>query len=101
MDKGSFAERMTELLLKLYQNEKVTAKSIAEEYGISERTAFRYLEKLANIVDQDDEGRYQLAEDYQADLTKKDLQQFAEFIGIGRTISMCFDCKSIINCLKN
>lgn len=82
MDRGSFADRMTELLLKLYQNEKVTAKSIAEEYGIHERTAFRYLEKLANITEQDNEGRYQLTSSYQSDLTKKDLQQFAEFIGI-------------------
>lgn len=82
MDRATFAERMTELLLKLYQNEKVTAKGIAEEYAISERTAFRYLEKLANIVEHDGKGVYQLSPFYQANLTKKDLQQFAEFVGI-------------------
>ena len=43
-------EILTDILFELLAKRKLTAKHIAERYGLSERTIYRYLDELLSPI---------------------------------------------------
>jgi len=81
-DNDTFADRLAQTLLRLYQNETFTKDSFIAEHRVAERTFFRDMNRLGSIIQKNDDGTYQLDPYYQSHLTIRDLEQFAAVTGI-------------------
>lgn len=78
----TLAYRLAGILLKLNQGESLGLASLAAEYGVSERTIRRDLNRLGGVIDQDADGRYRLAAAYRGKLSPRDLENFAKLAGV-------------------
>ena len=63
MTEISFAERIAQILMKLYRGEAITCAALVSEFGVHERTIYRDIGRLSGIVERI-AGGYQLAEAY-------------------------------------
>ena len=78
----TLAYRLAGILLKLNQGESLGLAGLAAEYGVSERTIRRDLNRLGGVIDQDADGRYRLAAAYRGKLSPRDLENFARLAGV-------------------
>lgn len=78
----TLAYRLAEVLLKLNSGEPFDRTELADQFGVSERTIYRDLNRLSGIVDRLPDGRYQLAAAYRGKLRPKDLATFARLTGV-------------------
>lgn len=81
-DHDSLAYRLAGILLKLNQGEALVLDDLAAEYGVSERTVYRDLNRLGGIVERDPSGRYGLVPEYRGKLSTRDLENFARLVGV-------------------
>ena len=63
MTEISFAERIAQILMKLYRGEAITCAALVSEFGVHERTIYRDIGRLSGIVERI-AGGSQLAEAY-------------------------------------
>lgn len=80
----TLALRLAEILRLLHLGEQPDRQSLAERFGVSERTIYRDLNRLGNVITPLANGRYQLAEEYRSTLSPADLQTFARVSGVER-----------------
>jgi predicted DNA-binding transcriptional regulator YafY len=78
----SLAYRLAGILLKLNQGDALDVEELAAEYGVSGRTIYRDINRLGGVIDQDTDGRYQLAAAYRGKLIPRDLENFARLVGV-------------------
>ncbi|GAB2582879.1 WYL domain-containing protein [Dyella jejuensis] len=78
----TLAYRLAEILIKLNQEESFSLEELAVEFGVSERTIYRDMNRLAGIAEPLGDGRYQLAPTYRGRLKPKDLATFAKLTGV-------------------
>ena len=51
MTEISFAERIAQILMKLYRGEAITCSALVSEFGVHERTIYRDIGRLSGIVE--------------------------------------------------
>jgi predicted DNA-binding transcriptional regulator YafY len=78
----SLAYRLAGILLKLNQGDALDLADLAAEYGVSQRTVYRDLNRLGGIVERDGNGHYRLVPEYRGKLHPKDLEAFAKLVGV-------------------
>ena len=79
----TLAYRLTAILRKLNQGEKLNPQVLAQEFSVSERTVQRDLNvRLAFLPLEKTEGRYRLEPRYLGRLSGKDLERFACLAGV-------------------
>lgn len=78
----SLAYRLAGILLKLNQGDALDLADLATEYGVSERTVYRDLNRLGGIVERDGSGCYRLVPEYRGKLSLRDLENFAKLVGV-------------------
>lgn len=77
------AYRLTQILVKLNQGEKLDAQALAEEFNVNLRTIQRDLNsRFAYLPLEKAEGRYSLAPAYLGKLNLRDVEQFASLAGV-------------------
>jgi predicted DNA-binding transcriptional regulator YafY len=80
----TLALRLAEILLRLNQDESIGRQELADQFGVSERTIYRDLNRLAGVVERLADGRYQLVPEYRGRLRPKDLEAFAKLTGVNQ-----------------
>lgn len=78
----TLAYRLAGTLLKLHQNDSVGRDELAEQFGVSDRTIYRDLNRLGSVIEPLPDGRYRLAAEYRGKLQPKDLEAFAKLTGV-------------------
>lgn len=78
----TLAFRLAGILLKLNQGESLDLQDLADEFGVSERTIYRDLCRLAGVAERDANGRYRLVPEYRGKLNSRDLESFAKLAGV-------------------
>lgn len=78
----TLALRLAEMLLKLNQGQALSRRELAEEFGVTERTVYRDLNRLGSAVDRRPDGRYEIAAAYRGKFQTKDLELLARLTGI-------------------
>lgn len=78
----TLAFRLAEILIKLNQEESFSLSELAADFGVSERTIYRDMNRLGGIAEPLGDGRYQLAPPYRGRLKAKDLETFAKLTGV-------------------
>ncbi|MFO1369626.1 MAG: WYL domain-containing transcriptional regulator [Marinagarivorans sp.] len=80
--KEIFSYRMAEILLKLFRGERFSRMELAEQYGVTERTIYRDLNRLGDMTELRPDGQYQLAHHLNGKLSASDLEYFAHAVGV-------------------
>ncbi|MBR8655816.1 WYL domain-containing protein [Achromobacter sp. Marseille-Q0513] len=80
----TLALRLAEILRLLHLGEPLDRHELAGRFGVSERTIYRDLNRLGDMVLPQADGRYRLAEAYRNRLSPGDLHAFAQISGIER-----------------
>lgn len=80
----TLADRLAGILLQLNQGGSVCRYDLADQFGVSERTIYRDLSRLADVVVRLPDGRYQLAPEHQGKLQPRDLEIFAKLTGVNQ-----------------
>lgn len=81
-DHETLALRLADILRLLLGGERPTRLELAERFGVSERTIYRDLNRLGDVVEPGAHGVYQLACAYRGSLSPADLQTFARISGV-------------------
>lgn len=80
----TLAMRLADILLQLNHGESLCRYDLAQQFGVSERTIYRDLSRLADVVERLPDGRYQLVKEHQGKLQPRDLEAFAKVTGVNR-----------------
>ena len=83
-DHDTLALRLADTLRLLQSGERATRLQLAERFGVSERTIYRDLNRLGDVIELGANGVYQLARHYCGSLSPVDLQTFARISGVER-----------------
>lgn len=75
------AERLANILMRLYAGDSLSRQQLMEEFGVSERTVFRDLERLAGLIEQDDLGKYRISCVLRQQMRQESLRRFAKLLG--------------------
>lgn len=75
------ASRLSDMLVTLHQHHEVCRCTLAEKYGVSERTIFRDLSRLQPLVEHIEGDRYRLSSAFTASLHAGDLTKFMQLTG--------------------
>lgn len=75
-------ERLCETFGALYQGQAIDKTWLCEQFGITERTAYRDLARLSHILDEVSIGRYRLSGHLLPSLHAGHLAKFASFVGV-------------------
>ena len=78
----TLANRLAQILVQLNQGEPVCRYDLADRFGVSERTIYRDLNRLGDVVEPGADGVYQLASHHRSSLSPADLQTFARISGV-------------------
>lgn len=78
----TLALRLAEILSLLHSGEQLDRQQLVERFGVSERTVYRDLCRLGDVVQPLPNGRYQLAGQHRSQLSPADLQTFARISGV-------------------
>ncbi|VXD00025.1 Putative DNA-binding transcriptional regulator YafY [Pseudomonas sp. 9AZ] len=81
-DHETLALRLADTLRLLQSGERPTRLQLAERFGVSERTIYRDLNRLGDVIELGTDGVYQLARQYCSRLSPADLQTFARISGV-------------------
>ncbi|MHA6196219.1 helix-turn-helix transcriptional regulator [Pseudomonas wadenswilerensis] len=81
-DHDTLALRLADILRLLQGGARPTRLQLAERFGVSERTIYRDLNRLGDVVEPAADGVYQLASQYRSHLSPADLQTFARISGV-------------------
>lgn len=80
----TLALRLAEILRLLHLGEQPDRHYLAERFGVSERTIYRDLNRLGDVVTPLANGCYTLTAEYRSKLSPADLQTFARISGVER-----------------
>lgn len=78
----TLALRLADILRLMQSGERPTRLQLAERFGVSERTIYRDLNRLGDVIEPGANGVYQLASHYRSSLSPADLQTFARISGV-------------------
>ncbi len=81
-DHDTLALRLADILRLLQDGERPTRLQLAERFRVSERTIYRDLCRLGDVVEPGADGVYQLAARYRSSLSPADLRTFARISGV-------------------
>lgn len=81
-DHEKLATRLASILLKLNQGESFSPQELADEFRVGERTIYRDLNRLSGIAERSSDGKYRLVPEYRGKLRPKDLETFAQLVGV-------------------
>ncbi len=77
-------ERIATIVACLYQGALIDKQWIMERFHVTERTAYRDLDRLSNILEENMRGGYQLAKDLQPQMHVSELQSFATYTNVSK-----------------
>ncbi len=97
-DHDTLALRLADILRVLQHGERPTRLQLAERFKVSERTIYRDLNRLGDVVEPDVNGTYQLTSQYRNKLSPADLQNFARLSGVEQLFPVS-DRRSWLNLL--
>jgi predicted DNA-binding transcriptional regulator YafY len=81
--RDTMAYRLSQILIKLNQGEKLSPETLAEEFGVHRRTIQRDLKvRLAYLPLTKRNGRYALDAAFLGKFTLKDIKRFASLVGV-------------------
>ncbi len=80
-DNTQLAQRLAEILRNLYQGEILDKHALAATYSVTERTIYRDLQRLGEVVQTRPDGRYELHPDYRCKIQPKHLDALATLLG--------------------
>ncbi len=83
-DYDTLALRLADTLRLLQSGERLTRLQLAERFRVSERTIYRDLSRLGDVIELGADGVYQLAPQYCSSLSPADLKTFARISGVER-----------------
>lgn len=72
-------ERICAILSYLYQGEHIDKNWLCQRFHITQRTAYRDLARLSNLLEEISPGRYQLTKQWRPQLHVNELKSFAAF----------------------
>lgn len=98
-DHDTLALRLADILRLLQAGERPTRLQLAERFGVSERTIYRDLSRLGDVVEPGSDGVYQLARHYRSSLSPADLNTFARLSGVAQLFPAS-DRRSWLDLLK-
>jgi predicted DNA-binding transcriptional regulator YafY len=78
----ALAFRLAETLRLLHAGERPTRLQLAERFAVNERTIYRDLNRLGDVVEAGADGTYQLAIHHRSNLLPADLHTFAKISGV-------------------
>lgn len=81
-DYETLALRLADILRLLQSGERPTRLQLAERFRVSERTIYRDLNRLGDVVEPGADGVYQLASQFRSSLSPADLKTFARISGV-------------------
>lgn len=81
-DHDTLALRLADILRLLQAGERPTRLQLAERFGVSERTIYRDLSRLGDVIEPGADGVYQIASHYRSSLSPADLNTFARLSGV-------------------
>lgn len=93
-------ERLCEIFSVLYQGNTIDKAWLCTKFGITPRTAYRDLARLAHLLDQVSPGRYRLSTHLIPTLHTGHLAEFADFTGVAHLFPRR-DGQSLRNSMKN
>ena len=93
-------ERLCEIFSVLYQGNTIDKAWLCTKFGITARTAYRDLARLAHLLDQVSPGRYRLSTHLIPTLHAGHLAEFADFTGVAHLFPRR-DGQSLRNSMKN
>jgi hypothetical protein len=93
-------ERLCEIFSVLYQGNTIDKAWLCTKFGITARTAYRDLARLAHLLDQVSPGRYRLSTHLLPTLHTGHLAEFADFAGVAHLFPRR-DGQSLRNSMKN
>ena len=93
-------ERLCEIFSVLYQGNTIDKAWLCTKFGITPRTAYRDLARLAHLLDQVSPGRYRLSTHLLPTLHAGHLAEFADFTGVAHLFPRR-DGQSLRNSMKN
>lgn len=96
----TLAWRLAEILRLLHLGEQLDRRQLAERFGVSERTIYRDLNRLGDVIVPLENGRFQLAVEYQSELSPTDLQAFARLSGVEQMFPSAISRRSWLDLLK-
>lgn len=96
----TLAWRLAEILRLLHLGEQLDRQQLAERFGVSERTIYRDLNRLGDVIAPLGNGRIQLAAEYQSELSPTDLQAFARLSGVEQMFPSAISRRSWLELLK-
>lgn len=77
-------ERISAIVACLYQGALIDKQWIMERFHVTERTAYRDLDRLSNILEENVRGGYQLAKNLQPQMHVSELQSFATYTNVSK-----------------
>lgn len=83
-------ERLSEIFAALYQGTEISKNWLCQRFQITERTAYRDLARLANILDEVSPGRYRLSKALVPQLNIHDLAKFASFTDVAHLFPISY-----------
>jgi predicted DNA-binding transcriptional regulator YafY len=75
-------QRITAIVAELYLHGFVSRQKLMDEFGISERTLYRDLNRLGDRITHDGNGIYSLAPAYAKPQSLKELQNLVSILGM-------------------
>ncbi|RRW39685.1 WYL domain-containing protein [Pseudomonas luteola] len=84
----ALALRLAEIIRLLYSGERPTRLQLADRFAVNERTIYRDLNRLGEIIESRPDGTYQLASHHRSSLSSTDLRTFAKISGVQQLFPM-------------
>lgn len=84
----ALAFRLAEILRLLHSGERLTRPQLADRFAVNERTVYRDLNRLGDVIESASDGRYQLASHHRSSLSPADLRTFAKISGVQQLFPM-------------
>ncbi|MGL5659980.1 MAG: helix-turn-helix transcriptional regulator [Aeromonas sp.] len=75
-------DRLNDIFTALYQGSEISKNWLCGQFHITERTAYRDLARLANILDEVSPGKYRLSKERRSRLNAADIMNFASFVDV-------------------
>lgn len=75
------AYRLAAILSKLYKGESLKRQQLVEEFGVTERTIYRDIDRLDTLVETDEAGHYRLRSAFKCNIQTQHVEALVALLG--------------------